>query len=863
MTAAIVGLVYHWQEGYAAELPDLIGAEKLRPQPSELLGAYAKRISSDLKATLALTKVDQTKEARYSATPAAEQEAIANGNSTLADFILKNVLSNAGLIYFFDGETLFIDPATAEKAHGIPLSAVEEKKFRASLLATRKVAVTELDQKILPVPETNELIAIGHPRFVDLCAAVAQSLGKKSEPEPKPTVLSQRTFKLHHAFAEDFEFRGSGDHRYTIPGVLGKLQDIFALDPNRAGLSAIHGNLVSSSTQSPPSKRDTQAQVPETAIVGERRSGVVVNAAPQASSDALGILAAARMEYDRKTIVESATLDPISSADAIAEFRKAGSITFEGISNIYRRLPPSERPKAIQLLSTEEVAQIVEKLPENLQRQIHSPEPLNSTDHEKPEATGSGTQQPKDSSTSSKAHPQARLLSTNAAKADEKEGTAAPRSTEIQEEEAAVTREKLSRILASVLPDATYDSALTDVRRTLFADRIQNAIVAVETPGNLLLIQKVIEELDRPIQLVEVSVAIVDINSDALFDWQSSLIGGGAGKINSQNISIIGGFGNNSGASQTLGQSFDNKSLVSDLTKAPGLSANTLITGASYSILSSIKALETKGDAQILSRPSVLTIQNAEAYFDDDLVFYIKVPGQEDSNLFKVVSGTQIRVVPHIIQEEDSKPGGANSQIRLAVHIVDGKPSEEEVDGVPVVSSSEMNTQAIIGENQSLLVAGRYRHEQGKFEGRVPVVGRIPVLGLPFKNKEVVDRKLQRMFLITPRIIDPHTFHTDPSIRAHDILNDGAMHLFDDNESTDDGATQEAGEGTEHKASKGKMPRLSIKRIETPASQHQWNTTNEALIENGQDNLAIPDEKAGFLPFRLIRKAFMQTNRSE
>jgi type II secretory pathway component GspD/PulD (secretin) len=54
-----------------------------------------------------------------------------------------------------------------------------------------------------------------------------------------------------------------------------------------------------------------------------------------------------------------------------------------------------------------------------------------------------------------------------------------------------------------------------------------------------------------------------------------------------------------------------------------------------------------------------------------------------------------------------------------------------------------------------LLLGGLEREETVKSVNKVPLLGDIPLLGKLFRSESSTERKSERMFLISPRLIDP------------------------------------------------------------------------------------------------------------
>jgi hypothetical protein len=147
-----------------------------------------------------------------------------------------------------------------------------------------------------------------------------------------------------------------------------------------------------------------------------------------------------------------------------------------------------------------------------------------------------------------------------------------------------------------------------------------------------------------------------------------------------------------------------------------------------------------------VSSPQVLTLSNVEAVFDSSQTFYVRVAGRDAVDLFNVSAGTTLRVTPHVFKE------GEESRIKMRVSIEDGALSTRTVDTLPVVDRASISTQAMIFEGESLLVGGITRDSRNEAETRVPFLADLPWVGGLFRHRQAQSERLERLFLITPRL---------------------------------------------------------------------------------------------------------------
>lgn len=280
-------------------------------------------------------------------------------------------------------------------------------------------------------------------------------------------------------------------------------------------------------------------------------------------------------------------------------------------------------------------------------------------------------------------------------------------------------------------PPVLPQSALTPARRNIIADARTNAVVVYDVPEMMPVYQRAIAMLDRPQDLVEISAVVMDVSSDA-----------------ARELGIRWGAGASSSGrpAPPYGSGLPNVVTATAAIDA-GITLTTLIGNSAHYLYEQIHALEQGGRARILSRPRVLTLNNAEAVLSSRNSVYVRVAGNQDANLFNVDTGLTLKVTPTVEQ------GGEHGNILLSEQIEDGSfDGTSSVDGIPRVNSNSIITQAVVGDGESLLIGGyEYEHSQTS-DSKVPVLGDIPIIGALFSdNRTAVDRT-ERLVLITPQI---------------------------------------------------------------------------------------------------------------
>ncbi|MBC6413333.1 MAG: type III secretion system outer membrane ring subunit SctC [Chromatiales bacterium] len=273
---------------------------------------------------------------------------------------------------------------------------------------------------------------------------------------------------------------------------------------------------------------------------------------------------------------------------------------------------------------------------------------------------------------------------------------------------------------AQSMPVATEENSMPDKDTGdayVIVDTRLNMVIVRDKAERMPLYEAIIEQLDKPLDQIEIEVLILDINDDATknlgVEWNYE-----SGDFVYQGLSV---------AEMTAQQSLDFRIRL--------------------------EALETEGRARISARPSVLTLDNHEAEFSNQETFYVRLGAGDESqavDLVPVTYGATLKVKPHIIYKSDDQ-----REILLTLDIADGRRSDNtrEVDGVPSVTNSTIKTQAMVGNGKSLLIGGYKVEQESVGVERIPFLGYLPVVGLFFRTERTTDLDNRRYFLISPRLV--------------------------------------------------------------------------------------------------------------
>lgn len=279
-----------------------------------------------------------------------------------------------------------------------------------------------------------------------------------------------------------------------------------------------------------------------------------------------------------------------------------------------------------------------------------------------------------------------------------------------------------------------------------------NAVIVRDAPERMEMYARLIAQLDISTPLVEIEATVVDVSHDKSerlgIDWR---LHGRRGDL----VSSPNGLATNGAGTMPPNNANGLLYQLPALSAGSGLVGTLLFGSERTNFVARLSALTESGDANLISKPRVLTLDNKEAVLQSTQDFYVRVAGREQVDLFNVTLGLVLRVTPTLILED----GGAS--IKLNVRIEDGNTDTgAQVDQIPVVNRNAISTEAVVGDGQTLLIGGYTVDEKRRDNSGVPVLSEVPGLRWLFGQKSTTNKRMERMFMITPRIVKPEDLRT-------------------------------------------------------------------------------------------------------
>ncbi|WP_299942891.1 type II secretion system secretin GspD [uncultured Microbulbifer sp.] len=300
--------------------------------------------------------------------------------------------------------------------------------------------------------------------------------------------------------------------------------------------------------------------------------------------------------------------------------------------------------------------------------------------------------------------------------------------------------------MSGSIQNAEKDQQAADVEVGIQVNESLNALVVTAPPALLETMKGVIAKLDVRRAQVLIEALIVEVRE---------------GTNNELGISWIAGAGDNvvAGWNNTAGQDAEGNPNPFSLPLSSLTGENALHLGylSGTDIRLAINALATEANANILSTPTIMALDNEEA----EILVGQNVPfitgeqllsGSNDDPFTTIQRqdvGTTLKVTPRV---------NNNNSVTLEIEqkVEDVLPREAEADtGASdiITSKREIRTKVLIDDGAILVLGGLIQDKVTEGVQKVPLLGDIPGIGRLFRNNIKRVDKTNLMVFLRPKIL--------------------------------------------------------------------------------------------------------------
>jgi type II secretory pathway component GspD/PulD (secretin) len=321
------------------------------------------------------------------------------------------------------------------------------------------------------------------------------------------------------------------------------------------------------------------------------------------------------------------------------------------------------------------------------------------------------------------------------------------------------------------VPDATLlgtAPALGQPRISI--DQRTNSVVVQGSPEAIAAIEKIIRDLDRPLQMVQIEVTIAQadlgVARELGVNWRASAFNANgtplSGAIDTGTSPPQIGNGPAGAGFSTTG--LDALSLL-PLASAPGqTTASFVVKGAEGALQAQLQALASMDRARILSAPRLVTLDNITARITRSQNIYVQVDtrgpqggGLGGVGLQEIQTGLTLEITPSIVPAETNR---SEALVRLNLRAENSTPGAG-VFGQIDVKSQEVQTNVLVPDGATFVIGGLFDDTSLISESGVPGLKDIPLLGALFRSLQSSKRLGETIFFITPHLVDERTVLQD------------------------------------------------------------------------------------------------------
>jgi type IV pilus assembly protein PilQ len=298
----------------------------------------------------------------------------------------------------------------------------------------------------------------------------------------------------------------------------------------------------------------------------------------------------------------------------------------------------------------------------------------------------------------------------------------------------------------ALLPQVTK---LVSQRGSAIADERTNAITIRDTSAHIKHLQKFIKEIDIQDKRVLIEAKIVEASSDFVrrlgIEW-------GVTTPSSANPKIG---GEASVGTSDAGRALNFSAPVTGKTTAGPAGGVALTLGqlSGTSLDAQLTVAEEHGDINILSRPSISTMNNQPAEIHSGTKFYVKTTTETggsggsglSSGLQQIDAGITLQVTPQITIDD---------HINMKINVTESQPDfSKQIEGIPAIIDNTASTQVMLKDGEMTVIGGLKQTRTEESRRGLPFIMNLPIIGGLFQSIGIGETTTELLIFIKPTIV--------------------------------------------------------------------------------------------------------------
>jgi type IV pilus assembly protein PilQ len=277
-----------------------------------------------------------------------------------------------------------------------------------------------------------------------------------------------------------------------------------------------------------------------------------------------------------------------------------------------------------------------------------------------------------------------------------------------------------------------------------------NELIITDIKSNIEKAGQLITILDKEVRqiMIEARIVTVDVGYSRSLgvSWGLTRNGNGTG---GPNFTINGG-SSTQGATPTVGAVGKADTFQLNVPSALQAAAGGLLGGFSWGLLKevnldlTIEALEAINRAETLSAPKLMTLENQSATIAQGTTIYVQTTSAAGTKPEPLNANLSLTVTPRVT---------GDNFITMEVTATDNAPGTVPPGATAAIDTKSVTTNVLVKDGDTVVLGGIFTKSNFKSETRVPLLGRIPLIGWLFKQKTFNEPQNELMIFITPKLI--------------------------------------------------------------------------------------------------------------
>ncbi len=303
-------------------------------------------------------------------------------------------------------------------------------------------------------------------------------------------------------------------------------------------------------------------------------------------------------------------------------------------------------------------------------------------------------------------------------------------------------------------PAAAGAAAVADRSATIWAEPETNALVITAPPKTMRSLMSVVDRLDIRRAQVHVEAIVVEVSADKSAELGVNWLVNGA-----SSDKAAGGFVEPVGSVSIidLARAVDNPASLTTVPRGTTIGIGRLGSAAGVDFAAVIRALRGDSTTNIIAQPSLTVLDNQEAQIKvtQEVPFvtgqFTNTGGGNNGsvNPFQTIQrqevGTILKITPQI---------NVGDSVTLKIEQESSSLAGTAAGAVDLITNKRtINTTIIIEDGGTVVLGGLISDTQTNGEQRVPLLGRIPIIGEAFRTRSAKKNKTNLLVFIQPRIL--------------------------------------------------------------------------------------------------------------